>query len=75
MKVRELINKKIQINLDNFELDSEELIHHINRYSSVNDEYEIDDESLKTYIKERYMEMIEDDIINMLNIEIIDLES
>ena len=75
MKVKELINKRIQINLDNFELDSEDLIHHINRYSLDNDNYDIDDESLKTYIKERYMEMIEDDIINMLNIEIIDLES
>ena len=70
MKVRELINKKIQINLDNFELDSEELIHHINRYSSVNDDYDIDDESLKTYIKERYFDLIIDDIVNSLRLTI-----
>lgn len=75
MKLKELKNKKIEINLDNFELDSEDLIYHINRYSSVNDDYEIDDESLKTYIKERYMDMIVDDIINMLNIKITDLKS
>ena len=70
MKVRELINKKIQINLDNFELDSEDLIFHINRYSSVNDEYEIDDESLKTYIKERYFDSIIDDIVSSLRLTI-----
>lgn len=70
MKVKELINKKIQINLDNFELDSEDLIHHINHYSSVNDEYEIDDESLKTYIKERYFDLIIDDIVNSLRLTI-----
>lgn len=70
MKVKELINKKIQINLDNFELDSEDLIFHINRYSSVNDEYDIDDESLKTYIKERYFDSIIDDIVNSLRLTI-----
>lgn len=70
MKVKELINKKIQINLDNFELDSEDLIFHINRYSSVNDEYEIDDESLKTYIKERYFDSIIDDIVSSLRLTI-----
>jgi hypothetical protein len=70
MKVKELINKKIQINLDNFELDSEDLIFHINRYSSVNDEYDIDDESLKTYIKERYFDFIIDDIVNSLRLTI-----
>jgi hypothetical protein len=70
MKVRELINKKIQINLDNFEIDSEDLIHHINRYSSVNDDYDIDDESLKTYITERYFDLIIDDIVNSLRLTI-----
>lgn len=70
MKVKELINKKIQINLDNFELDSEDLIFHINRYSSVNDEYDIDDESLKTYIKERYFDSIIDEIVNSLRLTI-----
>jgi hypothetical protein len=70
MKVKELINKIIQINLDNFELDSEDLIFHINRYSSVNDEYEIDDESLKTYIKERYFDSIIDDIVSSLKLTI-----
>lgn len=70
MKVKELINKRIQINLGNFELDSEDLIFHINRYSSVNDEYEIDDESLKTYIKERYFDSIIDDIISSLKLTI-----
>lgn len=70
MKVKELINKKIQINFDNLELDSEDLIHHINRYSSVNDEYDIDDESLKTYIKERYWDFIVDDIVDSLRITI-----
>lgn len=70
MKVKELINKKIQINLDNFELDSEDLIFHINRYSSVNDDYDMDDESLKTYIKERYFDSIIDDIVNSLRLTI-----
>ena len=70
MKVKELINKRIQINLDNFELDSEDLIFHINRYSSVNDEYNIDDESLKTYIKERYFDSIIDDIVSSLKLTI-----
>lgn len=70
MKVRELINKKIQINLDDFKIDSEDLIHHINRYSSVNDDYDIDDESLKTYIKERYFDSIIDDIVNSLRLTI-----
>lgn len=70
MKVRELINKKIQINLDNFEIDSEDSIHHINRYSSVNDDYDMDDESLKTYIKERYFDFIIDDIVNSLRLTI-----
>lgn len=70
MKVKELINKRIQINLDNFELDSEELIYHINRYSSVNDDYDMDDESLKTYIKERYFDSIIDDIVNSLRLTI-----
>lgn len=70
MKVKDLINKKIQINLDNFELDSEDLIHHINRYSSVNDDYDIDDESLKMYIKERYFDSIIDDIVSSLRLTI-----
>lgn len=70
MKVRDLINKKIQINLDNFEIDSEDLIHHINRYSSVNDDYDIDDESFRTFITERYWDYIIDDIVDSLKITI-----
>ena len=75
MKLKELKDKKIHISLSKFEIDSEDLIHHIKRYSSVDEEYDADMESIETYVKERYMEMIVDDIINTLNIKITDLKS
>lgn len=75
MKIKELKNKKIHVSLSKLEINSEDLIYHIKRYSSVDEEYDADVDSIKTYIKERYMDMIVDDIINMLNIKITDLKS
>ena len=70
MKLKDLKNKKIRILLNKFEIDSEDLLHHIERYSGVDEEYDADMESIETYIKERYIGMIGDDILNALQITI-----
>lgn len=71
MKLNELESKKIHIDLPHpFQIDPIDLIDHIHSHTFVDDDYEIDKESIKTYITERYMELIIDDIIGMLNLSI-----
>lgn len=71
MKLKELENKKIHIDLLHpFQIDPIDLVDHIHSHTFVEDDDEFDEDSIKTYITERYMELIIEDIIGMLDLSI-----